>query len=345
MNNTPKSPSGDQTVVDWQHELKNPGAAKYWLSAIIESADDAVISKTLDGIICSWNEGARRIFGYTADEAIGQPVTMLIPEDHPDEEPQILSRIRAGERVEHYETVRIRKDGKRIDISLTVSPIRDENNRIVGASKIARDISDRKRAEETLREQAEIIETVNHLGQRVAAELDLHKLVQAVTDAATDISGAEFGSFFYNVRNEEGESYMLYALAGVPHQVFQNFPMPRNTEVFAPTFNGEGTVLLADVREDPRYGKSAPFHGMPKGHLPVVSYLAVPVISRSGEVYGGLFLGHPEPGRFTDRSARIIEGIGAQAAVAMDNARLYEAAQRLGRAPKKLPNKLRSRAG
>lgn len=127
--------------------------AAYWLSAIIESADDAIISKTLEGIITSWNGGAERIFGYTADEIIGKPVTVLIPPDHLDEEPKILARIRAGERIDHYETVRLAKDGSSIDISLTVSPIKNEQGTIIGASKIARDIRARKQAEEALREQ------------------------------------------------------------------------------------------------------------------------------------------------------------------------------------------------
>lgn len=132
--------------------LQSPELARYWLAALIESADDAIISKTLEGIIASWNQGAERIFGYTADEVIGKPVTILIPEDHQDEEPAILARLRAGERIEHYETVRVRKDGRRIDISLTVSPIRGPNGEIVGASKIARDITDQRQARKELEE-------------------------------------------------------------------------------------------------------------------------------------------------------------------------------------------------
>ncbi len=297
-------------------------------ASIVENSDDAIISKNLDGVILSWNPGAERLYGYTAAEAVGQPVTMMIPSDRPDEEPRILEQIRRGERVDHYETVRQRKDGTLLDVSLTVSPVRDAEGRIIGASKIARDITARKRAEQQLREQAEIIETVNHLGQTLAGELDLHKLVQAVTDAATEISNARFGSFFYNVLDERGESYMLYTLSGAPRSAFEHFPMPRNTDIFAPTFSGDGTVRIADVHLDPRYGKNSPYYGMPEGHLPVVSYLAVPVISRSGEVLGGLFFGHPEMGVFSERHERVIEGLAAQAAVAMDNARLFEAAQK-----------------
>jgi PAS domain S-box-containing protein len=309
-------------------ERKRVETQRLQVASIVENSDDAIISKNLDGVILSWNQGAERLYGYTAEEVIGQPVTMLIPEGLPDEEPRILGQIRRGERVDHYETVRVRKDGTHVEVSLTVSPVKDADGRIIGASKIARDITARKSAEKQLREQSEIIEAVNRVGQAVAGELDQHKLVQAVTDAATEITGAHFGSFFYNVLDERGASYMLYTLSGVPREAFEHFPMPRATDLFGPTFRGEGAILIADVRKDPRYGKNSPYFGMPEGHLPVVSYLAVPVISRSGEVYGGLFFGDPKEGVFTERASRIVEGLAAQAAVAMDNARLYDAAQR-----------------
>lgn len=181
--------------------------------------------------------------------------------------------------------------------------------------------------EAQLREQSEVLETINRIGRLLSGELDLQKLVQAVTDAATGLTGAHFGSFFYNVLDEQGASYMLYTLSGVPREKFDGFPMPRATQLFGPTFRGEGTIRIEDVRKDPRHGHNPPYHGMPAGHLPVVSYLAVPVISRSGEVIGGLFFGDPQPGVFTERHERIIEGLAAQAAIAMDNARLYDGAQ------------------
>lgn len=118
------------------------------LSAIVASSEDAIVSKDLNGVIMSWNAGAERLFGYSAEEAIGKPVTMLIPEERFDEEPDILRRIRSGERVDHYETVRRRKDGNVIHVSLTVSPVRDASGHIIGASKIARDITERRRAHE-----------------------------------------------------------------------------------------------------------------------------------------------------------------------------------------------------
>jgi len=120
--------------------------ARQHYAAIVESSDDAILSKDLNGIITSWNRGAQRLFGYTAEEAVGRSVTLLIPADRHDEEPMILERVRRGEKIEHYETVRQRKDGSLLDISLTVSPIKDEKGKIVGASKIARDITEFKRA-------------------------------------------------------------------------------------------------------------------------------------------------------------------------------------------------------
>jgi signal transduction histidine kinase len=143
-----------------------------------------------------------------------------------------------------------------------------------------------------------------------------------------ELTGAEFGAFFYNVINTAGESYMLYTLSGVPIEAFSKFPMPRNTAVFAPTFNGDHIVRSDDITKDPRYGKNAPRKGMPEGHLPVRSYLAVPVVSRTAEVIGGLFFGHKNTAVFTERSERGLSGLAAEAAVAIDNVRLAQAAQR-----------------
>ncbi|MGH2757989.1 MAG: SpoIIE family protein phosphatase [Actinomycetota bacterium] len=179
-------------------------------------------------------------------------------------------------------------------------------------------------AEERLRNETHVIETLNEVGKSLAADLDVERIVQTVTDAATSLTHARFGAFFYNVVEESGESYMLYTISGASRKDFDKFPLPRNTELFGPTFRGEGVVRIADVMQDPRYGRNAPYHGMPPGHLPVRSYLATPVRSRTGAVLGGLFFGHSEPGRFTDVDERIVVGIASHAAVAIDNARLFE---------------------
>ncbi|MGA0600260.1 PAS domain-containing protein [Caulobacter sp. KR2-114] len=200
------------------------------------------------------------------------------------------------------------------------------------------DISERKRAaaalaasELALREEGHALEILNRTAANVAAELNLDRLVQTVVDAGVELTGARFGAFFYNVVDDAGESYMLYALSGAPRSAFERFPMPRNTAVFAPTFAGEGVVRSDDILADPRYGHSEPYRGMPKGHLPVRSYLAVPVTSRSGEVIGGFFFGHEETGVFDERAERLVEGLAGQAAIGIDNARLYQAELRLNR--------------
>lgn len=137
----------------------DPVEAAIWLAAIVENSDDAILSKNLDGIILSWNPGATAVFGYSAEEAIGQPITIIIPDDRLDEEATIIGKIRRGEKVRHFETVRRRKDGSPIDISLTVSPVRDATGTIIGASKIARDISDARAAVER---QSLILREMSH---------------------------------------------------------------------------------------------------------------------------------------------------------------------------------------
>ncbi|HVR17175.1 MAG TPA: PAS domain S-box protein, partial [Candidatus Limnocylindrales bacterium] len=169
-------PSGAIAVIQDVTEWGKAEEAQRRLAAIVESSDDAIVSKDLNGIITSWNRGAERLFGYSVEEAIGKPVMMLIPPGHHDEEAKILDAIRRGERIDHYETVRQRKDGSSVQISLTVSPIRDGTGTVIGASKIARDISVRIAAEVALRQAGEDLARANEaLEQRVherTAELE-----------------------------------------------------------------------------------------------------------------------------------------------------------------------------
>lgn len=209
-----------------------------------------------------------------------------------------------------------------------VNPVRDREGRVVRWFGTNTNMDEVRRAREALREETRVLELLNDTGRSIASKLDLQSLVQTVTDSATQLTGAKFGAFFYNVMNDQGESFVLFTLTGAPREAFERFGLPRNTPVFNPTFRGEGVVRSSDITRDWRYGKVAPHHGMPKGHLPVRSYLAVPVISRSGEVIGGLFFGHPETDIFTERAERLAVGVAAQAAIAIDNARLYDAAQR-----------------
>jgi len=299
------------------------------LAAIIESSDDAIISKQLNGIITSWNKGAETIFGYTEAEAMGQHISFLIPKDRLDEEEMIISKLRQGERIEHYQTIRITKSGKEVTISLSVSPIHDETGEVIGASKIARDITKQKETEKLIAQYVYRLELLNVTGKALFAELDTNVILQKVTDATTDLSGAAFGAFFYNKTDSKGGSYLLYAISGAPREAFEKLGMPRNTAIFETTFNGHGILRSDDITKDPRYGKNSPHKGMPAGHLPVVSYLAVPVFSPAGIVIGGLFFGHPKPAMFTKEHEVLVESIASQAAISLENARLYQEVQKL----------------
>ncbi|HEY4194111.1 MAG TPA: PAS domain S-box protein, partial [Mucilaginibacter sp.] len=279
------------------------------LAAIIESSDDAIISKTLEGKITTWNRAAEKMYSYTESEVLGKHISIVIPPDRLSEEDIIISKIKAGEKVDHFETWRVDKFGKQIPVSLTISPIRDSKGQVIGASKTARDITRYKADEHKLLRYAENLETLNEVGKSISESLDVDEILQIVTDATTKLTGAAFGAFFYNKVDDNGESYMLYTLSGVPKEAFEKFGMPSNTEVFGRTFSGEGILRSDDITKDPRYGKNSPYHGMPKGHLPVVSYLAVPVISKDGNVLGGLFYGHPEPGQFSKEHEQLVSGV------------------------------------
>ena len=196
------------------------------------------------------------------------------------------------------------------------------------AARLEDALAEALRARAQAEREVEVNQALHRITLMLSAELDLDRLVQGATDAATQVTGAAFGAFFYNALADDGESYTLYTISGVPRSAFEGFPMPRATAVFRPTFRGEGVLRSADITEDPRFGHNEPYHGMPEGHLPVRSYLAVPVVARSGEVHGGFFFGHPEPGVFDEAAERLAVGIAAQTAIALDNARLYQAERR-----------------
>lgn len=297
----------------------------------------ATLESTTDGILVT--DRAGRITDYNNNFAAiwNPPRELLDQRDHrklaaavshrfkdPEGYLERVEAIYASSPKDSFDSLEL-LDGRVFERHSRVQYIGDE---VVGRVWSFRDITERRRSEKRLREERQVLELLNRTGKMIAGQLDLQSLVQSVTDAATELSGARFGAFFYNVANDEGESYMLYTLSGAKREDFAKFGMPRNTAVFAPTFDGEGVIRSPDITKDPRYGKASPHHGMPKGHLPVRSYLAVPVISRSGETIGGLFFGHPDPDVFSERSERVIVGVAAQAAVAIDNARLYEAAQK-----------------
>jgi PAS domain S-box-containing protein len=308
---------------------KNTITADEWRQIVDSAIETAIITLDLDGCVTSWNEGARRIFGWTEEEMLGHTPERLFPEGVG----QRALAAEMGDARDHgrgggEEGWRVRKDGTRLWGAGEMTPLRDLAGDLIGFTKIVRDRSQSRAAEEAILEERRALEVLNRAGSALAAETELQKLVQIVTDAGVELSGAEFGAFFYNVENDAGESYMLYTLSGVPREAFERFPQPRNTAVFGPTFAGEGTVRSDDITKDPRYGQNEPYYGMPEGHLPVRSYLAVPVVSRSGEVIGGLFFGHASPGVFDERAETTVVGLAAEAAVAIDNTRLVNELER-----------------
>lgn len=303
--------------------------ASQWRQIVDSAVDTAIISTDHEGRVTSWNSGAARILGYQEAEMLGQKLDVLFtPEDQrKGVVAREISDATAHGRGGGEEGWRVKKNGELFWAIGELSPIRDRG-KIVGFVKVLRDRTVQRQAEEDLREERRALEVLNKAGSALAAENELAKVVQIVTDAGVELTGAEFGAFFYNVLNDAGESYTLYTLSGAPIEAFSKFPMPRNTAVFGPTFRGEGIVRSDDITKDPRYGKNAPRKGMPEGHLPVRSYLAVPVISRTGEVVGGLFFGHAEVGVFKARSEQVLAGLAGEAAIAIDNARLTESMQR-----------------
>ena len=317
MNPGERPPSGVDSVQAWRQ--------------IVDSAiDTAIISTDAVGRVTSWSAGAERLLGWTEAEMLGQTLERLFPQADAasiqlrrEMDDAIASGRGGGE-----ENWRRRKDGSSIWAVGEMTPIRADQGALVGFTKILRNRTSQRAAEQAILDERHTLEVLNRAGSALAAETDLRRLVQIVTDAGVELTGAEFGAFFHNVRDDAGESYMLYTLSGMPAEAFADFPMPRNTAVFAPTFEGQGIVRSDDITKDERYGHNEPHKGIPDGHPPVRSYLAVPVVSRGGEVIGGLFFGHATPAMFDERSERGLLGLAAEAAVAIDNARLTRAAQR-----------------
>jgi PAS domain S-box-containing protein len=302
------------------------------LAAVVESSDDAIVAKDLNGMITSWNRAAERMFGYTAAEAIGRSIRMLIPADLQAEEDEVLARIRSGQIVDHYETRRQCKDGSQLLISLTVSPIRDATGVVVGASKIARDITDQSRLRAAAEEQALITQKLSEAGAAVASSLDRGTIVQKVTDIATDLTHAEFGAFVYkSIDPQTGDERTQHTVSGISERAFVRLAKDGSTELFTLVITEHGLIRIDDLTQDPRYRGAPPRLEMLNGHLPVRSYLAVPVYAVAGDLVGALFLCHPQARIFTAQHEQLAKGIAAWASLALENARLFRDAQEADR--------------
>ena len=244
------APSANAEVPDYSVQLA-------LLAAIVASSDDAIVSKTLEGCILTWNAGATRIFGYQAGEAVGQPITIIIPPDLREEERQILEKVRRGERIDHFDTMRVAKDGRRIPISLTVSPIRDSRGTIIGASKVARDISDRKRAEQISAEserqsaaEAAALVNLHRWSTRLWRSHTLEEGLEEILTAAISLLGAQKGSV-HLLRPETGMLTMV-AQHGFEEEFLEAFREMRPTEASAcgrASHSGR-RVVIEDIEAD-----------------------------------------------------------------------------------------------
>ena len=286
------------------------------LSAIVDSSDDAIISKDLNGIITSWNKAAERLFGYSADEVVGKSVTILIPPDRLEEEPKILARLRRGERVDHFETVRRRKDGALLDISLTISPVRDSAGTIIGASKIARDISERKRAERAIEAlNAELTADVSALSrmQQLSTRLvqadNFSELLDQILAAGIEITGADMG----NIQLIENGALTIVAQRGFEQPFLSFFNSVHGGEAACGTALQRGErVVVENVAESPIFaGSPARDVMLAAGAYAVQSS---PLVSRSGQVLGMFSTHYRAPRRPTARELGLVDVLSRQAA-------------------------------
>ena len=284
-----------------------------------------------DGAIVWFNERWYEYTGTTPDNATGWGWQDTV---EPDALPAMLEQWRAsiesGKPFEMEYPIR-GADGQYRWFLTRVNAVRDRNGKVVRWFGTNTDVDQVKRVEQALREESKVLELLNSTGGALASTRDLRSLLQVATDAASGIAGARFGAFFYHGKESDGSTllpqFSLYTLSGGVANEFQSFGEPQASALFGPGFRGAGLVRSDDITNDPRYGTSPTQFSLLSGQPTVRSYLSVPVTAGSGEVLGTMFFGHPEPGVFTERTERIVRGIAAQAAVALDNTRLYEAAQ------------------
>jgi PAS domain S-box-containing protein len=295
------------------------------LRALANSIPQLAWMAQADGAIVWFNQRWYEYTGTTPEQVVGWGWTST---SDPDALPMVLQRwresIRTGEPFEMEYPIRGADAHYRWFLT-RVSPVRDRSGTVLRWFGTNTDVDQVKRVQQALRDESNVLELLNSTGRALASQRDLRSLLQTVTDAATGISGARFGAFYYQGRDDDGDRFTLYALSGVTHAEFERFSERSASALFAPG-TGQTVVRLDDLLDDPRYAEAARDLTDADGMPAVRSYLAVPVTARSGEILGTLFFGHPEPGIFSERTQRIVSGIAAQAAVAIDNTRLYEAA-------------------
>ncbi|KFC74424.1 ATP-binding protein [Massilia sp. LC238] len=286
-----------------------------------------------DGGIVWFNDRWYEYTGRTPEQSVGWGWQDTIdPATLPAVMGRLRETIRSGEPFEMEFPLRGADGSYRWHLT-RLSAVRDADGRVVRWFGTNTDVDQVKRAEQALRDESHVLELLNNTGSILASTRDLRSLLRAATEAALGVSGARFGAFIHYGQEGDGTLFSMVTLSGATSSEFQSFGEPRASTLYPPALRTEGLVRIDDIARDPRYAGSAPQFGLPAGHPAagepdLRSYMAVPVAARSGELLGTMFFGHPEPGVFTERSERIVRGIAAQAAIAVDNTRLYEATRR-----------------
>ncbi|MDM5177008.1 PAS domain S-box protein [Massilia sp. DJPM01] len=297
------------------------------LRALANSIPQLAWMAQADGAIVWFNKRWYEYTGTTPDQMVGWGWQST---HDPEVLPQMLLRwhesIRTGNPFEMEFPIRS-ADGDYRWFLTRVNAVRDRLGHVVRWFGTNTDVDQVKRVQQALRDESNVLELLNSTGSALASQRDLRSLLQTVTDAATGISGARFGAFFYHGKDSDGDLFTLHTVAGVAPAEFETDGELRASALFGPNLRGESVLRSDDIGADPRYAPLQAQEGMAAEQIGVRSYLAVPVIARSGEVLGSLFFSHPETAIFSERTERIVGGIAAQAAVAIDNTRLYEAAQ------------------
>jgi PAS domain S-box-containing protein len=296
------------------------------LRALANSIPQHAFMAQADGAVVWFNERWYEYTGTSPDEVCGWGWEQVL-------DPEVLATVmehwqdcvRSGEPFEMEYPIR-GADGSYRWFLCRISAVHDLHGKVARWFGTNTDVDEVKRAEQALREESHVLELLNSTGAALASTRDLRSLLATATDAAAGIAGARFGAFFYHGLGDSGRLFTLYTMSGATAPEFESFAEPQATALFGPSVDTPGAVRSSDITHDPRAGHH-PYFGITVGHPAVRSYLSVPVVARSGEVLGSMFFGHPAPNVFTERSERIVAGIAAQAAIAIDNTRLYEAAQ------------------
>ncbi len=297
--------------------------------ALLDVLPAAVYATDAQGIVTFANQAAAELAGRAVE--IGQDKwcvswRLFYPDGRPlpHNECPMARALKERRPIRGVELIAERPDGVRVPILPYPTPIFDKTGRLTGAVNLLIDISAAKRTEIALQAQTQRFDVLNRIGKMLAGDLDLERIVQLVTDSATVVSGARFGTLFFKSVDKQGERYEPYASSGTPASAFEKFVVARNAAMLEPTFAGKAIVRSDDLRKDPRHAKH---DRQNENGVSITSYLAVPIVSRSGEVHGGLFLGHDRPGIFTKETEQVVAGIAAHAAIAIDNGRLLQKAQ------------------